>query len=95
MGKKKGYQSIRYLSDKMKKLLFTILFLCCLQARAEVVKKIDIEGNSRISDETIKVYGDIILNKDYSQSDTNLILKKLYETDFFETVDVNLSLIHI
>ena len=75
----------------MKKLLFTILFLYCLQARAEVVKKIDIEGNSRISDETIKVYGDIILNKDYSQSDTNLILKKLYETDFFETVDVNIT----
>ena len=75
----------------MKKVLFIILFLISTQVNAEIVKKIDIEGNERISDETIKVYGDISLNKNLSQADTNLILKKLYETDFFETVNVTLS----
>ena len=34
---------------------------------AEVVNKIEISGNSRISNETVKIYGDIKLNKDYSE----------------------------
>ena len=36
--------------------------------RAEVLKKIEVSGNSRISSETIKVYGDIELNKNYSHT---------------------------
>ena len=34
---------------------------------AEVVKKITISGNNRIADETIKIYGNIELNKEYSR----------------------------
>ena len=33
--------------------------------QAEVIKKIEVIGNKRVSDETIKLYGDINLNKDY------------------------------
>ena len=58
---------------------------------AEIVNKIEINGNKRISDETIKVYGEIELNKDLTESDLNKILINLYKTDFFENVDVKLS----
>ena len=57
---------------------------------AEVVKKIEISGNKRISDETIKVYGDIELNKDYQKIDLNQITKNLFSTEFFENVTIDL-----
>ena len=53
---------------------------------AEVVKKITISGNNRIADETIKIYGNIELNKEYSDKDLDNILKDLYKTDFFEDI---------
>ena len=53
---------------------------------AEIAKKIVIDGNQRISEETIKLYGDIELNKDYKESDLDKILKNLYSTDFFSDV---------
>ena len=53
-------------------------------AHAEEIKEIKIFGNKRISEETIKIYGDINLNKDYSEKDLNDIIKKVYSTNFFE-----------
>ena len=59
--------------------------------KAEIIKKIEIEGNSRISEETIKVYGDLKgTNVDYSKSDLDSILKNLYSTNFFENVNVDI-----
>ena len=59
---------------------------------AEVVKKIEINGNKRISDETIKVYGEFkdTLGQDLSKSDLDRILKNLYLTDFFENVSIEI-----
>ncbi len=73
---------------------FTFLFLSSLfltSLNAEIVKDVKINGNKRVSSETIKIYGDIELNKDYSSRDLDLILKNLYETNFFENVDVSLD----
>ena len=60
---------------------------------AEIVKKIEINGNKRISDETIKVYGEFkdSLGQDLSKSDLDRILKNLYLTDFFENVSVEIN----
>ena len=62
--------------------LFSSLF-------AEIVNKINVKGNSRISAETIKVYGGIEINKDYNEIDLNRVLNKLYETEFFEDVKIS------
>ena len=48
-------------------------------------------GNKRISNETIKIYGGINVNKDYSKKDLNPNFKNLYETNFFEDVNVELK----
>ena len=42
-------------------IIFIFLIICftSFTLKAEMVNKIEIDGNSRISDETIKVYGKI------------------------------------
>ena len=69
--------------------IYFSFFLSILNA--EIVKKIEISGNSRISDETVKVYGDIKgLNLNYSRNDLDNILKNLYSTNFFENVNLEI-----
>ena len=72
-------------------LLVLIISFYSTFIKAEVVKSIEITGNSRVSDETIKLYGDIKLNKNYLETDLNQILNNLYETEFFQDVKVELS----
>ena len=55
---------------------------------SEIINKININGNKRISDETIKLFGGIEVNKDYSDNDLNNILKELYNTDFFKKIEI-------
>ena len=75
----------------MKKLflLTTIFLLYFFPIQAEIIKKIIINGNSRVSDETIQIYGEIEINKDIQERDLDKILKNLYSTNFFEDVKVN------
>ena len=71
--------------------LIIFLFFLTTFANGEIVKKIQINGNKKVSDETIKIYGDIKVNENYSEKKLNDILNKLYKTNFFENVDVKLS----
>ena len=77
----------------MKNFLYIISFYFFLLTlgQAEVLKKFEVKGNSRISTETLKVYGEIELNKDYSSDDINEIIKKLYDTKFFSNISANFS----
>jgi len=77
----------------MLKYFLTLIFILFYTSfiKAEVVKQIQITGNKRVSSETIKIYGDIKTNIDYSESDTNRILTNLYSTNFFEDISVELS----
>ena len=70
--------------------LILLLFLFN-SASAEMVKNIVIKGNKRISDETIILFGEIKKNENYKDIDLNNVLKKLYKTDFFETVQIELN----
>jgi len=58
---------------------------------ADVVKKLIINNNDRISEETIKTYGQIEIGKDYNNEDINNILKNLYDTDFFKNISLKLD----
>tara|TARA_B110000444_G_scaffold218674_1_gene218354 strand:- start:1187 stop:3412 length:2226 start_codon:yes stop_codon:yes gene_type:complete len=75
----------------MFKTYITIFFLIFSNLSAEVIKKLDVKGNDRISAETIKVYGEINLGEDYSAFDLNKILKNLYNTNFFEDIKISLN----
>ncbi len=56
---------------------------------ADIINKIEISGNKRISSETIKVLGDVMISKNFDASEQNNTLKKLYDTNFFK--DINIS----
>ena len=74
----------------MKKLLISIfLLLFTSTLNAEIIKKIEISGNERVSDETVKVYGDISINDDIDNLKINEIIKNLYSTNFFEDIDIS------
>ncbi len=75
----------------MRKLIFIFLLLIHSNAFSEMVNNLEVIGNKRISSETIKVYGDIDLKKNYTEEDVNEVLKNLYSTNFFETVEVNIN----
>jgi len=72
--------------------IFTFLFFVFLNAnsQAEIVNKIDIQGNERISPETIIIFGDIAIGKNYEESDISLLIKKLYDTSYFSNISVEL-----
>ena len=58
---------------------------------AEIVKKVEISGNERVSDETIKIYGEIELNKNYTEKKLNEVLTNLYSTDLFEDIKISVA----
>ena len=72
-------------------LIINIFLLFSLLANAEEVKNILVEGNQRVSKQTIQLYGGIDIGKDYTSQDLDRILKNLYETEFFEDVSVDLT----
>ncbi len=71
-------------------ILFLSLFLLTT-ASADQINEIIIDGNKRISDETIKVYGEIEINKDFSEKDLNKIVNNLYSTNFFSDVSAKID----
>ena len=76
------------------KLILLIIFSSLVFSswlRAEIIEKINVEGNQRISIETIKMFSGVSINDDLSQNDLNEILKKLYNTNFFDLVSVKIE----
>ena len=69
-------------------ILFSILFT--VNSYSEIVNRVEIQGNERISPETIMIFGDIAVGKNYEKSDISLLIKKLYETSFFSNISVEL-----
>ena len=58
---------------------------------SEVVKKIDISGNKRITSETINVFSSVSINDNVDSNKINFILKELYNTGFFKDVKVEIE----
>ena len=74
--------------------LFIIFLLFVFQKtllNAEIIKKVQITGNKRVSNETVMIYGEININKNYTEKDINSVLQNLYKTNFFENVDLEFS----
>ncbi len=72
------------------KLLVIFLLLTSL-LKAEIVEKIEINGNKRVSEETIIVLGDIKKNAKFTSDELNSILKKLYDTNFFSNINISFN----
>ena len=65
-----------------------LVFFLISSANAEILKKIEINGNKRISDETIKIFSDLEINQNLSKSDLDKVIKSLYNTNFFSDISL-------
>lgn len=72
----------------IKKLLIFLYFLCSFSSISfsEIINSFNVEGNDRVSKNTIINFSELKLGSDISESDLNNSLKKLYDTNFFKDV---------
>jgi len=69
--------------------IFFLIFISFFNISfADVIKKIEVEGNSRISSETIKIFSQVSINDNLNVKDLDVILKRIYSTDFFKDVKI-------
>ena len=75
-----------------KSILITFLYfsLICF-AKSEIIKKFDITGNDRISDQTILMFSDLDIGQNVNQIQLNEALKELYYTDYFKDIKISLD----
>ena len=75
----------------MIKKLFFIMFFLTVNAQAVVIKDIIVDGNNRVSKETIQIFADVNVGDDIDQNYFNDILKNLYKTNFFKNINLSLD----
>ena len=56
---------------------------------SQKINKIEVIGNDRISKDVIIMFSEVSEGSDINLNDLNLILKKIYNSNFFENVNVN------
>ena len=73
------------------KITFIYLFLSFSAFANEVndIKEINIDGLQRINYDTVLSYGEVNIDIDYTESLSNNIIKKLYDTQLFSDISVN------
>ena len=64
--------------------LMIILFSLSFKSFADIVKEIKVNGNERISTQTIILFSKAQINNDIDNEDLNFFLKNLYQTNFFK-----------
>ena len=70
-------------------LILFFIFINISKSYSDVLKSITVNGNERISDETIYSFLPIKLNDEFTENKLNLITKELYDTNFFKNVTLN------
>ena len=71
------------------KSFFLILLFLSSHAFSNSLNKIEIIGNDRISNETIKLFISTDINDEINDVKLNEILKDLYDTNFFKDISLN------
>ena len=73
------------------KSFFIILLFLFSNAFSDTLNKIEISGNDRISDETIRLFISVDIKDEIDEVKLNNILKDLYDTDFFKDISVEFN----
>ena len=72
-----------------KSLLVFLIFT--ISASSEIINDIKVQGNQRVSSETIKIFTEIKDNENLNTNQLNEVLKKLYSTNFFSNVEIEVK----
>ena len=75
------------------RLIFIIFIYLFFQTHAisTIIDNFEVNGNKRISKETIIVIGGINIDKDIDENEINNALKKLYNSNFFSDIEIFIS----
>ena len=65
-----------------------IYFFLYTNSYSQIINKIIINGNDRISNETIKMFSKFDINDEINNNELNSILKNLYNTNYFKDINV-------
>ena len=76
---------------KFPALIIWLILLLISVARTEVINEINITGNERIPDETIKMFSGKKIKDNLSLNDLDQILKDIYDSNFFFDVKISLK----
>ena len=81
------------LNKKKFLIIYFLLFLFSFNfnSNAQIVENVIINGNTRVSDETILIYGKIDIKKNLNEEKINNILNDLNSTNFFEDIKVEIK----
>ena len=69
--------------------IFLVYIFFITSVFSDIVDKISINGNKRISNKTIQMFANIEIKDEISNKKINSILKDLYDTNYFEDVNVS------
>ena len=72
-------------------LIIFIFLFSSVHAFSEKIKKITINGNDRISEETILMFTSVNLNDNADETYLNNILKNLFDTNFFKDISTRIE----
>ena len=72
-------------------IILLILKFAFPHAFADIINKIEVKNNNRVTTETIITFGGIELGKDYNQEQLNKVLLDLYSTNFFSDIKFDLQ----
>ena len=70
-------------------LIIIVYFFLTKLTYAQNIKNFNIQGNERVSDETVIMFSELDVGDFISQEKLNQALKKLYYTDYFKEVEIS------
>jgi outer membrane protein insertion porin family len=63
--------------------------MCFAQGKENTIKRIQVKGSERTENSTVISYSELKTGEEYSKSEANTALKKLYNTGFFSNVSIS------
>ncbi len=75
----------------IKNLFFFLIlyFFLSFASKAENTKRIIVQGNERVADETVIIFSKLQIGEDINQSQLNIALKDIYSTNYFSEVSIS------
>ena len=71
--------------------ILIILIFYSSYSSSEIINDIKINGNERISKQTIILFSKAKIDEDVNEQDLNYYLKNLYDTNFFKDISIKLE----
>jgi len=83
---------VSYYSTIKQVILILLLILININTTySDIIKKIEVQGNDRLATQTIILFSGLNINDKIDSYDLNNAFKKLYETDYFKDIKINID----